>query len=63
MAKKSACNAVDAGEVGSNCGSRQSPGGGNRNLLQYSCQENSMDREAWWGSVHGVAKSRTQLSN
>ena len=23
---------------------------------QYSCLENSMDREAWWATVHGVAK-------
>ena len=26
---------------------------------QYSCLENSMDREAWWATVHGVAKSWT----
>ena len=39
------------------------PGEGNGNPLQYSCLENSMDRGAWWATVHGVAKSRTQLSN
>ena len=31
--------------------------------LQYSCLENLMDRDAWWATVHGVAKSRTRLSN
>ena len=31
--------------------------------LQYSCLENPMDGEAWQATVHGVAKSRTQLSN
>ena len=35
----------------------------NGNPLQYSCLENSMDREAWWAIVHGVAKSQAQLSN
>ena len=30
---------------------------------QYSCLENSTDRRAWWATVHGVAKSRTQLNN
>ena len=34
----------------------------NDNLLQYSCQENPMDRGAWRAAVHGVTKSRTQLS-
>ena len=29
--------------------------------LHYSCLENSMDRGAWWATVHGVAKSRTRL--
>ena len=31
-------------------------------MLQYSCLENSMDRGAWWVTVHGVAKSWTGLS-
>ena len=37
------------------------PGGGNGNPLQYSCQEDSMDRGAWLAKVHGVTKSQTQL--
>ena len=31
--------------------------------LQYSCLENPMDGGAWWPAVHGVAISRTGLSN
>ena len=31
--------------------------------LQYSCLEIPMDGGAWWAAVHGVAKSRRQLSN
>ena len=44
-------------------GSGRSPGGGNGNLLLYSCLGNSMDRGAWWATVPGVAKSQTQLSD
>ena len=36
---------------------------GNGNPLQYSCLENPMDKGAWWATVHGVAKSRTRLSD
>ena len=36
---------------------------GNGTPLQYSCLENPMDRRAWWAAVHGVTKSRTQLSD
>ena len=36
---------------------------GNGNPLQYSCLENPMDKGAWWAAVHGVAKSRTRLSD
>ena len=34
---------------------------GNGNPLQHGCLENSMDRGAWQATIHGVAKSRTQL--
>ena len=44
-------------------GSERSPGEGNGSPLQHSCLENPMDREAWWAAVHGVAKSRTPLSD
>ena len=43
-------------------GSGGSPGEGNGNPLQDSCLENSMDRGAWWATVHGVAKSQISLS-
>ena len=34
----------------------RSPEVGNGNPLQYSCLENSMAREAWWSTVHGVTE-------
>ena len=43
--------------------SRLVMGEGNGNPLQYSCLENLMDGGAWWATVHGVAKSQTQLSD
>ena len=56
-------NAGDTRDVGSIPGSGRSPGEGNGNPLQYPCLENPMDRGAWRATVHGVAKSRTRLSN
>ena len=56
--KASACNAGDLGLIP---GWGRSPGEGNGNPLQYSCLENPMDGEAWWATVHGVAKSQTRL--
>ena len=47
---------ANAGDVGSIPGSRRSPGEENGSPLHYSCLENPMDRGAWWGAVHGVAK-------
>ena len=52
-------SAYDAGDQGSIPGSGRSSGEGFGNPLQYSCLENSMDREAWWAIVRGIAKSRT----
>ena len=57
--KESACNAEDLGSIS---GSGEDPlEEGHGNPLQYSCLENPMDRGAWRATVHGVAKSRTQL--
>ena len=58
VAKNPSASARDAGSIP---GSGRSPGGGNGNLIQYSCLENSMDRGAWWATVHRVEKSRTRL--
>ena len=59
--KNPPANAGDARDVGSTSASGRSPGGGNGKPLQYSCLENPMVRGAWWATVHGVAKSWTQL--
>ena len=48
------------GEFGELDGRR---GEGNGNPLQYSCLENPMDGGAWWAAVHGIARSRTRLSD
>ena len=61
---------ANAGDIdgGSIPGSGRSPGRGYGNPLQYSCLENSMDRDAWWATFHGVIQSKEsdtteQLSN
>ena len=57
---ESACN---VGDLGSIPGSGRSLGGGHGNPRQYSCLENPTDRGARQATVHGVAKSRTRLSD
>ena len=57
--KNPPANAGDVRGMGLIPGSGRSPGEGNGNPLQYSCLGNSMDRGAWWTTVHGVAKSPT----
>ena len=61
MAKNLPANTGDIRDVGSIPGSGRFPGGGHGNPPQYSCLENSMDRGAWWATVHGAAQSRTRL--
>ena len=53
--KEPAGNEDVAGAAGSIPGSGRSPGKGNGNPLQDSCLGNSLDRGAWWATVHGVA--------
>ena len=48
--------AGDSGDAGLIPGLGRSPGGGNGNLLQYSCQENPVDRGAWQATVQEVTK-------
>ena len=53
VGKESACNAGDLCLIP---GLERSPREGKGYLLQYSDLENSMDRGAWWATVHGVTK-------
>ena len=56
----------NAGDLGSIPGLGRFPEEENGNPLQYSCLENSMDRGAWWATVHGVAEeldTTKQLNN
>ena len=59
MVKNPSANVRDVGSIP---GSGRFPGGGNGNLLQYSCLENSMDREAGRLQSMGSQKSQTQMS-
>ena len=52
VGKESACNVGDLGLIP---GSERSPGEGNRNLVQYSCLGNSMNRDCQ-AIVHGVTR-------
>ena len=62
MVKNPPANAGDTRDIGMIPGSGRSPGGGNSNPFQYSGLRNLKDRGVWWATVHGVAKSQTQLS-
>ena len=59
--KNSPANVGDARDMGSFPRSERSPGGENGNPFQYFCLENSMDRTAWWATVHGVKRVRHDL--
>ena len=55
MVKNPPANAEDARVMGLILGLERSPGVGN-GKLQYSCQENCVDRDAWWAAVRGVTE-------
>ena len=57
VVKNPSANTGDIGDEGLIPRSGRSPGGGNGNPLHYSDLENTVDRGAWWATVHGVAKS------
>ena len=61
MVKNLPAKAGNARDTGSIPESGRSPGVGDCNPLQYSYLENSMDRGAWWATVHGVTKSQTLM--
>ena len=57
---------ASAGDIRDTCLIPESgtpPEGEHGSPLRYSCLENPMDREAWWATVHRVAKNRTRLSD
>ena len=55
----SKASVYNVGDLGSSPGLGRFPGEGNGNLLQYSGLENSMDRGAWWVTVHEVTELDT----
>ena len=59
VVKNPPANAGDTTDAGSIPGTERFPGVGNGNPLQYSCLENSMNRGAWWVTVHRVAELDT----
>ena len=63
MVKNPAANEGEERDMVSVPGLERSPGVGNGNPFQCSCLGNPMDRGAWRATVHGVAKSWTQLSD
>ena len=54
--KNPPANAGGTGDTGLNPGLERSPGERNGNPLQYTSQENPMDRRAWWVIAHGITK-------
>ena len=59
VVKNPPANAGGTRDSGSILGSGRYSGVANGNPLQYSCLENSIDREDWWAIVHGVTKNKT----
>ena len=54
---------ANAGDMGTIPGMGKSPEGGMVTHSSILAWKMPMDRGAWWATVHGVAKSQTQLSD
>ena len=61
VVKNPPASSEDIRDASSITGLGRSAGRGNGNLLQYSCLENSMDKGAWWTTVHKITGSHTRL--
>ena len=59
MVKNLIANAGNARDTGSISEWGRFLGVGNSSPRQYSCLENSVDRGAWWVTLHGAAESDT----
>ena len=58
--KESVCNAGDPGSIP---GLGKSPGEGNSYPLQYSCLENSRERQAQQATLQAITKNQIHLSD
>ena len=58
--EESTCN---VGDLGSTAGSGRSPGEGNSYPLQYSCLENSRERQAQQATLQAITKNQIHLSD
>ena len=56
VVKSLPANAGGIRDLGLTPGSGRSPGGGHGNPFHYPCLENALDRGAWQGTVHKIAK-------
>ena len=63
VVKNLSANAGDKGDAGLIPGLGRYPAGRHGNPFRYSCLEKHMKRGDWWATVHGIAKSRTRLSD
>ena len=61
VVKNPSINAGAAGDAGSVPRLGRSSGGEDGNPLQYSCQDNPLDRGAWWATVQRVANCQTRM--
>ena len=62
VVKKLPANAGDIRDAGSIPGLGRTPGGGHGNPIQYSCLQNSMDRETWWATYNPWGRKELDMT-